>query len=294
MWHGFAIEHVLTRSVRDSAAMLDAVSGPCLGDYHYLPKAESSFQDEVKRNPGRLKIAYGSESILRKEIHPDCLASLQDTVKLLEELGHQTEAANVPIDKAAFGRAFAVMAGAYVWALISESESLVGKKARRGLFERGTWLTRTLGRSIHAGQYVQSVRLLQREARKFLELTEDYDVLLHPTLATPPKPLGFLRSHGWLAWAEAILPRLPVKSVIRSNQALDDSVAPMLEFSANTSVFNVTGQPSMSLPLSYNAEGLPIGMMITGRFGDEATLFRLAGQLEQARPWKDKKPPVCG
>jgi amidase len=294
MWNGFAIEHVLTRSVRDSAAMLDCISGPCLGDSHYLPRPETSFLDEVKKEPGKLRIAYGTESILGKENHPDCLAGLQDTLKLLGQLGHQTEEVNVPIEKAAFSRAFAIMAGAYVWALLSEFESVTGKKVRRPLLERETWLTRALGLSVHAGRYVQSIRLMQREARKFLELTESYDVLLHPTLVAPPKPLGFLQSYGWLAWAEAILARVPVKSVIRSNKALDDSVAPLIEFSGNTPVFNVSGQPSMSLPLYYNGEGLPIGMMFTGRFGDEATLFRLAGQLEKARPWKDKKPPICG
>jgi len=295
LWRGFTCEHVLTRSVRDSAAMLDATCGPDRGCYYYTTPPQRPFSQEVGADPGKLRIAYSAEPLLSSAPpHPDCVAAVEDAVALLKDLGHEVMEARPTLDGHAFARAMIIMIFGEIRAEILDAEELVGRKPRADEFEDATWMMQVLGKTFSAGEYAKAVRTLQRTARRVSAFFEDYDVSLMPTLAAPPVPLGSLLPGGAERVVQRILARLSLGGVARALGAVDRASEGVFAFMPYTPLFNATGQPSMSVPLHWNKEGLPIGVMFTGRFGDEATLFRLAGQLEKARPWVDAKPPVCG
>jgi amidase len=293
-WAGFAVEHVLTRSVRDSATMLDAVSGDYPGDFHGLPKPASPFADEVGKDPGKLRIAMATKPLLPSNVHPDCIKAVRDTAELLTELGHEVIEADPVFDGRAFSMAFLTIIAGQTSAGIRKAEKLTGRSAGRDDFEQRTWLTAQLGDAFRAGEYVTALGEVHAMAREIHRFTGDYDVILNPTLAMPPQPHGFLDAKGPLAILESILVRLPVAKLLKDGPVFEQTAADVFGFIPWTPVYNATGQPSMSVPLHWNDAGLPIGSMFTSKLRDEATLFRLAAQLEQARPWADKKPPVCG
>jgi amidase len=292
-WHGFVAEHVLTRSVRDSAAMLDALAGPNLGDSHFLPPPDKPFLPEVGAPPGKLRIAWCAEPFLPSQVHADCRKALEEAVALLGELGHEMVEAAPKIDGAGFARAFLIMIAGHVWADVRAAEERVGRKAGSGDFEPKTWLAHNMGAVFGAGEYVASCSLLQRMAREVHLFMRGYDAYLCPTVSRPPPPLGFLEPAGAQALVEKLAVALPLGGLMRLGSTVDDAAAEAFAFIPYTPVFNATGQPSMSVPLHWNDDGLPIGGMLSARFGDEATLLRLAGQLEEARPWRDRRPKVC-
>ncbi|MGQ9517434.1 MAG: amidase [Anaerolineae bacterium] len=292
-WQGFAIDHVLTLSVRDSAAMLDATAGPDTGAPYVTPPPACPFLEEVKQAPGRLRIAFTTQPLLPATIHPDCIQGVQETAKLLADLGHHVEEDAPQIDGSAFARAFLTMVCGETQADIEDGEVLVGRKATHRDFEPSTWALALLGRQISSGEFARAVRYLQRAARQIGHFFERYDILLTPTLAMPPVETGSLQPKGFEATVLKILGRLNAGALLNALADIEALAGQVFAFIPFTPVFNVTGQPAMSVPLYWNDQGLPIGMHFVGRFGDEATLFRLAGQLEQARPWFDRRPPVC-
>ncbi len=294
VWQGMACDHVLTRSVRDSAAMLDATAGPDIGALYYATPPSRPFLDEVGENPGKLRIAFTSKPFLPSVVHEDCIKSLEATVKLCQDLGHELVEAAPKIDGKAFARAFLTMVCGETRANIEEAEAFFGRKATFSDFEPSTWAVGLLGKQCTAAEFSRAIRLLQNSARQVGQFFENYDVLLTPTLAMPPVMTGALQPKGTEVLAMKILGRLNAGALINALAGIDALADKIFEFVPYTSVFNATGQPAMSVPLYWNDEGLPIGMHFVGRYGDEATLFRLAGQLEQAKPWFDRIPPICG
>jgi amidase len=292
MWQGCVVEHVLTRSVRDSAALLDATSGPEPGARYVVAPPARPFLEEVVEPPRRLRIAYTTRPWLGRAVHPDCVAALERTVGLLRSLGHTVEEAEPPLDGHAFARAFVVMICAEVAGDITESAGLVGRRPAPAGFEVETWGLGVLGRSLPTEKFVSAMRYLARAGREVQLFFQDRDLLLTPTVAAPPPPIGSLRLPRARRAALAVLGRLRAGRLLQLGGALEDAANTVFEFIPWTPVFNVTGQPAMSVPLEWNDEGLPIGMHFVARFGDEATLFRLAGQLERERPWFDRQPPV--
>jgi amidase len=293
-WHGLVCDHVLTRSVRDSAAMLDATAGPDVGAPYYAAPPARPFLSEVGAEPGKLRIAFTSRPLLPAVVHEDCVKGVEATARLCQELGHEVVEATPEIDGGTFARAFFTMVCGETQAEIEESEVLLGRKATSQDFEPVTWVLDLLGRQVTAGEFSRAVRLLKRSARQIGQFFEKYDVLLTPTLAMPPVVTGALQPKGAEARAMRVLGRLNAGGLLRAAANVDALAAQTFEFIPFTPVFNATGQPAMSVPLYWNDEGLPIGMHFVGRYGDEATLFRLASQLEQARPWFDRTPPICG
>ncbi len=291
-WRGMAIHHVITLSVRDSAAMLDATAGPDVGAPYVAPPPDRPYLEEVGRDPGRLRIAFTATPLLPGTVHPDCVKGVQGTARLCEELGHHVEEAAPPVDGRAFARDFLTMVCAETRADIEEGERMVGRKPTFREFEPSTWALGLLGRQIPAGEFARALRSLQRATRQVAAFFEKYDVLLTPTLATPPMEHGWLQPKGAEAVAMRLLGRLNAGGLIQALAGIEALAENVFAFIPFTPVFNVTGQPAMSVPLWWNDEGLPIGMHFVARYGDEATLFRLAGQLEQARPWFDRCPPV--
>lgn len=295
-WEGLVVEHVLTRSVRDSAAALDATAGPDPGAPYWPPPAEGAFLAEVGRAPRPLRIAYTTKALIGAPVtpHAECVRGLKETVALLQSMGHTVVEAAPKVDAEALAVAFITMLTGQVANDMAEMAAAVGRKPARGDFELITWTLGMLGRSISGASYVRSVRMLQYTAREVGRFFEEYDLLVTPTVAEPPPPVGSLQ----LAAAERRL--LSLAGSLRAGRLLlvANAIEPIalksFAFLPYTPLFNITGQPAMSAPLHWTPEGLPVGIHFVGRFGDEATLFRLAGQLEAARPWKDRKPAVGG
>jgi amidase len=293
IWHGAVVEHVLTRSVRDSAAILDATAGADAGAPYAAPHQERPFAEEVLREPGRLRIAYTDRAWLGGAVHPDCLEALRDTAELLKELGHHVEEATPSFNGRAFARAFLTMIVAELAGDIADAEVVLGRKARPADFEPATWGLALLGRALPASQFSQAVRRLQRTSREIAPFFSDFDVLLTPTLAAPPVLEGSLQPTPAERALLGVLGSLRAGAVLRMAGILEQTADKVFEFIPWTPVINATGQPAMSVPLCKNVDGLPIGMHFIGRFGDEATLYRLAGQLERARPWLMDLPPLA-
>ena len=292
-WRGLYCDHVLTRSVRDSAAMLDATCGPDVGALYYAPTPARPFLSEVGKEPGKLRIAFTSKPFLGGAVHSDCVKGLEATAKLCRELGHEVVEAAPQVDGKAFAAAFLTIVCVETRATIEESELLLNRKASFGDFEPSTWVLALLGKQCRAPEFSKALNLVQRTARQIGEFFTRYDVLLTPTLAMPPVAIGELQPKGSQVMAMKLLGRLNAGGLIGKVSGIDVLSEHVFEFIPYTPLFNVTGQPAMSVPLYWNDEGLPIGMHFVGRYGEEATLFRLAGQLEQAKPWSTRIPPIC-
>ncbi len=272
MFGGLVAEHAVTRSVRDSAALLDATSGPAIGDPYAAPPPSGPFLDEVGAPPGRLRIGFITSSPVGVPIHPDCIAAVEDAAKLCEQLGHHIEeTALTMINGEMLTNAFmTIWAAGNAWMVDSFSYA-VGRKHDALELEPATQALIDMGRRRTAPDYLLAVQMLQVYSRRVAALFQDFDVLLTPTLGEPPVPLGTFDSTA----------DEPMKGMQRS-----------VAFVPFTPLFNATGQPAMSVPLYWNAEGLPVGTHFVGRFGDEATLFRLAAQFEAACPWSDRRPGI--
>ena len=268
---GLVAEHAITRSVRDSAALLDAVAGPESGDPYAAPALARPFLQEVGAAPRRLRIGFSSKAPAGTPVHPDCVSAVEDAARLCAELGHTVEEASPVIDGPAFRDTFvSIWAASVAWNIVL-AERLTRRKAQPEDFEPLTWAHVEMGRKISAADYMLAWTMLQGMCRVIAQFFETYDMWLTPTVSQPPPPLGHFDSS-----VEA-----PLLALSRAT-----------EFVAFTPFANATGQPAMSVPLFWNAEGLPVGVHFASRFGDEASLFRLAAQLEQARPWAQRRPPV--
>ncbi|HVA05907.1 MAG TPA: amidase family protein [Acidimicrobiales bacterium] len=269
---GLVAEHVVTRSVRDTAAILDAVAGPMPGDPYWAPpRRGESFLAAVTSPTKSLKVAVMTASPTGSEVHADCVAATEKAAELCASLGHVVEPATMEVDGDAFTAHFInVWAAGNAWSL-GDWEERVGRRATEEDVEPLSWALIQIGRALDAGSYLKSMQELQKLTRQIAEYFEGIDVLLTPTLGEPPALLGTFDSP----------PGEPLTGLFRA--------AAYVPF---TPPFNVTGQPGMSLPLHWNEAGLPIGVQFVGRFGDEETLLSLAGQLEEAAPWADRRPPV--
>jgi amidase len=292
IWQGAAIEHCLTRSVRDSAAMLDALTGPEVGAPYYLEAPERPFLEEVGKPAGKLRIAFTVDPMLGHEVHPDCKAATADAVALLESLGHDVVEDTPRIDRNKFNRAFLTMVCGELRADIEAGKALVGREAGPADLEYTTWAINLLGGQLTAGDFVIAERYLRSTGRIAGQFFEKYDILVTPTMGLPPYKIGALQPPKHEQTLLKILGRMRAGRVLDLLGALDKSADKIFDAIPHTPLFNVTGQPAMSVPLYWNAGKLPIGVHFVGRYGDEATLFRLASQLEQARPWFYRRPPV--
>lgn len=269
---GLIAEHAVTRSVRDSAALLDATAGPDLGDPYYAPPQTRPFLAEVGADPGRLRIAFTKVTPTGVPLHPDCIAAVEDAAKLCAELGHEVSEAAPALNPEQIVPMFMVIWSSGMAWTIDGFARLLQKEPTPDQFEPGTWALYQMGLQQSASTYLTAVQWCQGLSRQIAHWMQDYDVWLTPTLGAPPLPLGAMDS----------TPEDPLLGMRVAAQ-----------FVPFTPLANVTGQPAISLPLSWNEAGLPIGTHFVGRFGDEATLYRLSAQLEAARPWAQRRPPVA-
>jgi amidase len=291
-WLGFAAEHVVTRSVRDSAAMLDLSSGPEPTSPYWAPPKERPFIQEVGAKPGKLRIAFTAKPHLPGTVHPECYTALLDAARLCENLGHTVEEATPEINAEDFALCFFTLTCASIAAGIDSGKNLVGRSPHLDEIETATRLAGLLGKQFSASDAVQAIFTLQGYARTVLRFFERYDLLLTPTLGSPPLKIGALEPRGAEAIAHRTIARLKLGPALKFRRIVEATVSRVFDFVPFTPVANVTGQPSMSVPLHFSSANLPVGTMFTARLGDEATLFRLAAQLEEARPWAKRRPPV--
>jgi len=270
-WAGQSISHAISRSVRDSAAMLDATTGTAPGDPYEVAPAARPFAEEVGRDPKPLRIAMWTKRSDGTDPDPEVIKAVEDAAKLCESLGHKVEEATVGADAAELGRAQITMIAANVAAAVDGRLAQLGRGLQDGDIEYSTRAMVEIGRAITGPDYVNATIFMHQLGRKFAALHETYDVYLCPTLGMPPVTLG---------------------TIDMMSEDTETYTKLLRAYCPYTAMFNMTGQPSMSMPLYWSEAGLPIGTMFTGRFGDEATLFQLAGQLERARPWGDKRPTI--
>ena len=268
---GLVVDHALARSVRDSAALLDATHGAALGDpYAALPPVRP-FLEEVGTDPGRLRIAWSARNPIGAPVHADCARAVEEAAVLCGELGHEVEEAAPELDGQLLYESFlAVWLAGHAWGIDGMARA-TGRSPQPEELEPLSWALHRIGREVRAPDYLLAVTALQRIAREVAAFFERYDVWLSPTLAQPPLPLGTFDPG--------------------STDALG-TFRRASEFVPFTPLFNATGQPAISLPLHWSDAGLPIGVQLVGRYGDEATLLRLAAALEVARPWTDRSPQV--
>ena len=270
---GFVVDHVVTRTVRDSAAMLDATGKPEIGDPYPAPPKVRPYMEEIERSPGRLRIAWSSETASGRPIDPEIQAALERTAALLQGLGHEVVEQGMGIDYRALYTARGPVSGANFAAMMGRLIDEIGREPEPHELEPLTWAALKGGRKVTGEQALRGMQELRMLNRQTLAFFNDWDIYLSPVLGTPVPEVGFID---------------PVALEPRELNRRQGQVFPF------TPPFNFSGQPSLSLPLEMSASGLPVGMMFTARYADEATLFRLAAQLEKEAPWRTRRPQIWG
>ena len=268
-WSGASVGHAVTRTVRDSAALLDATSGPDVGDPYWAPPPAGPLVAEVGRDPGRLRVALATTAWNGARVDAECAEAATAAARLCETLGHHVEEARPEIDVEALGRAQLVIVSGNVRNVLDLRGAARKRPVTPEEVERITWLRAQEALQYTAADYARSILVVHRTGRAVARFFERYDILLTPTMAHTPYPLGVLD--------------LNTDDVAGFTEA-------RLRSTAFTSLFNSSGNPAMSVPLAWSREGLPIGVQFVAPFGDEARLFRLGAQLESAQPWAGRRP----
>lgn len=267
-WGGASVQHAVTRSVRDSAVLLDIACQPQVGDPYYLAAPSRPYADEVARPPGSLRIGFTTAALASDALDPECAQAVVDAAKLCASLGHTVEEVTLPGNLAAMQQAAGDVIAASVAATFDAEAERRGRPVTDADVEMLTWAMAQRGTGVTGAGYVRGLAAIHAYGRAVAALFETYDVLLLSTLGSPAIPIGHLH-----------------EDLRRFSERL-------FAFMPNTQAFNNTGQPAMSVPLAWSKSNLPIGLQFVGRMGDEATLFRLAGQLEVAKPWFDHVAPI--
>jgi amidase len=263
------VEHVLTRSVRDSARLLDHTHGALPGEPYPAPAPAGSFERALSAPPRRLRIAFSTATLTGERPHPECADAAERAARMCAELGHEVVHAAPDLDGPALVDAWFGVWAEVMMTLTLQAQALAGRPASEEELEPRTWRWYEAGRRRTAAEHLRALRTIQAGARAVAELLESYDMWLTPTLALPAIPLGAFDAGP-----------------------AEETVERYMAFSPYTRLANMTGCPAMSVPLHWTPEGVPVGAHFLGRMWDEATLFGLARQLEQAAPWRERRPPV--
>ncbi len=290
-WGGYVQYGVLTRSVRDTAALLDVMAGPMPGDPYASPPLTGPLAAEVGRDPGKLRIAFTTRSFFGKQTDAACATAVQDAAKLLASLGHEVTEATPDFNRDALVQAYLVQVGVGIAAEIDDMAHWVGKTPHSNDFEPATWFLRQVGLAMGGIDLQHARDAMHTASRQMAAFHQRFDVLISPTLAHPPVRLGELGLKPADRAGLALLRALPWRPAIR--MALAQLAANNFEKTPNTQIFNQTGQPAVSLPLHMSPAGLPIGVQFSAAYGEDALLIRLSTQIESASPWMDRRPNVC-
>jgi amidase len=289
VWDGAVVYHALTRSVRDSAALLDAIAGADPGAPFVAAPPERPFLEEVGADPGRLRIAFSTRSPLGGPAHPDCVEAVARTAALLEEMGHHVEEAEPEVDGGMVARCYLTLVYGQVAADLAEIRRLRGRAAARRV-EAGTLAAGLVGRALSAGEYVAHRRRWNDFARAMARFHERFDLWLTPTTAQPPAAIGALAMGAGDRLATRVVDRIGAGRVLAATGLVEKVAMENLARTPFTQLANLTGQPAMSVPVHWTADGLPVGAHFTAPVGAEGRLFRLAARLEEAAPWAHRLP----
>jgi amidase len=274
-WHGLVISHAVTRTVRDSAAILDVIAGEMPGDPYTAPPAARPFAEEVGAPPGRLRVGFvANVPSGMSELHRECADAVRSSASLLASLGHEVEESHprALAEQPELTRHFMTVVMSWVAFSLDSWSAQTGKQIGARDVEPTTWAFAELGRACSVPQYLAAIDWLHGYTRRMAAWWADgFDVLVTPTLGEPPPRIG-----------ELLAPP--------DNPLAVDRAIGLIPF---TPPFNITGQPAISLPLHWTAHGLPVGVQLIAAYGRDDLLLRVAAQLEQARPWADRRPPVC-
>jgi Asp-tRNA(Asn)/Glu-tRNA(Gln) amidotransferase A subunit family amidase len=270
-WGGQSVGHCVSISVRDSAALLDASAGPDIGDPYWAPPPSGRFLDEVGRDPGKLRIALCTAPWNGEPVDAECRQAAEDAAKLCESLGHTVTIARPEFDWPAFRDATRILVAANVLNTLQQRAKVIGKTLESTDVEPMVWSMAELGMKYSAADYARSINTIHAVGRIVARFFTQHDLLVTPTMCAPPWPLGVLSL---------------------STQDTDAYLTAVNRSIGFTSLFNAAGNPAASLPLHWTKTGLPVGVQVVAPFGDEARLFRIAAQLEAAKPWKDRRPPL--
>lgn len=276
-WEGASSEHVLTRSVRDSAAMLDVLAGPLAGDPFRIAPPAMPFAELARREPGRLRIGYSLRSPVGLDVHPDVVRVVRDTALRLERLGHHVEEAEPAVDGLALAKSFLMLYCGQTAANVAAAEA---RGAQDDDFEPDSRVLALLGSTLGAGDYVREHWRWNEYARALGQFFSRHDLYLTPATAFPAPRIGALRTPGWqrrllgpilhFGWGELLTRTGAVEQMAREN----------LRYTPFTQLSNLTGTPSMSVPMGLSSAGLPIGAQFVAPHGEEGRLLALATQLE--------------
>ncbi|MES2281702.1 MAG: amidase [Pseudomonadota bacterium] len=269
--HGLSHEHAVTRSVRDCAAILDATAGPDVGAPYFTARPATSYLQALDRPSGCLRIAFTTTTFDGRPVDAECKAAVENTVRLLQDLGHDVEEARPEFDAPALSAACGTLLATGLAAIVAAREAQLGRTVQPGELENVTHEAIAFGRQVSGVQYASQFAAINREVRRIGRFFEKTDVLVTPALATAPVKIGELSTQ--------------TLSMAQFQQA-------MAAFCPFTGAFNATGQPAISLPLHWSAAGLPIGVQLVGRFAEDAVLLQLAAQLEMAQPWFNRTPAL--
>lgn len=285
-WQGASVQHVLSRSVRDSAYVLDLIKGYEPGAAFAPPPFDHDYRECVAQGPtGNLKIAFSTRSPLGTAVHPECVEAVTKAAGYLSSLGHFVEEKEAPVDGEAIGKSYMTLYFGEVAAELSFLEPILGRKARFDDVEPATWMLGLLGKVTSSDELVLSLHEWDRAASRMESFFEDYDLYMTPTTADPPSKIGELDMKpgevSMMKWAS----RLNLIKIAKKSGFADDLIIRSLKRTPFTQLANLTGQPAMSVPLHLTAQGLPVGVQFVAAKGREDTLYRLAGQLEQTEHW---------
>lgn len=271
IWYGQVNLNCLSLTVRDTAAYLDVVAGPVPGDPYQPANPERPFLAEVGSDPGRLRIGWTTKSRAGTPVAATCVEAVEKAARLCAELGHDVRETELSFDFQGVMETFKRIAAVLGAMSLEVARELVGREPMREDFERATWEIFHSGKAISGIQHALDIEAMRHHGRQIVADCEAFDVVITPTMPEPPVKLGTFNQNDMDA------------------DSFLDLLAPYIAF---TLPFNVSGQPALSLPLHWSEVGLPIGVQFVSRYADEATLLRLAAQLEEAQPWKDQKPSV--
>jgi Asp-tRNA(Asn)/Glu-tRNA(Gln) amidotransferase A subunit family amidase len=269
-WGGLSTGHVVSRSVRDSALVLDCTAGPEPGDPYFAPASERPFLEAISRPARKLRIALMLKDHRGAKLHPECLEAVERAAKLCTSLGHAVEEADPNLDMVALRPMNSRIAAANTARSCNLRWKALGREPNADDVEAVTWAVYQHGLKVSGVEYIEAIAAAHAAGRKMATFLTSYDMILSTTLAAPPPKLGYFDQNGDV-------------------QAFTERVA---EYLSVTPLHNATGTPAMSVPLHWTADGLPVGVHFAGRYGEEATLLALAAELEKAQPWFDRVPAL--
>jgi len=272
--YSLGVQHVVSRSVRDSAAMLDVLHGPEVGALYYVSPPERPYLQDVYTPPKQLKIAFSTCNPSGEAVHPDCVKGVLKAMTLCEQMGHSVEEKPLPYNWEAFTEAFMTLWTVHHPAAMAMMEKMTGNKVGPDMLEACNLVCLEYGRKLTAEDIGRTMMLLNTICRQVGTFFTEYDIYVTPTDAQPAVAIGEIDANA---------------SDLSTQKWLERAIN---RFAPFPPIFNVTGQPSMSVPLHQSVDNLPVGVQFAGRHGDEATLYQLAGQLEMAMPWRDRVPDI--